>query len=126
MANKQQSFGDFIKKSRIENTGLSLREFCLKHQIDPGNFSKLERGVMEAPQGQDTLERYALALGVKKNSDDWFTFFDLAAASKGRIPQDLMSDEELVRKLPAVFRTLRQKRVEEDDLDKLVDIVRKS
>lgn len=120
------TFGEFLRDRRVKNTGLSLREFCATHDIDPGNFSRLERGVMEPPHGADTLERYALALKIERESDDWFLLFDLAAASRGKIPVDLMKDEELVKKLPAVFRTLRQKRVDGDELDELIEMVRKS
>jgi hypothetical protein len=53
------------------------------------------------------LEKYAGALGLERGSDDWLKLFDLAAASRGQLPKDLLSDEELLEKLPALFRTLR-------------------
>jgi len=120
------TFGAFIKDRRITNTGMSLREFCLANGIDPGNFSKLERGMMEPPNGEETLARYAEALKIERNSDDWFRLFDLAAAERGRIPHDLLNDSELVGKLPAVFRTLRQRRVDDDDLEELAQLIRRS
>ena len=50
-------------------------------------------------------------------------FFDLAAAEKGRIPEDLQT-EEVLDKLPILFRTLRGQKVPDDKLDELVDLVR--
>ncbi|MCM8794588.1 MAG: hypothetical protein NC819_02130 [Candidatus Omnitrophica bacterium] len=114
-----RSFGEFFKAKRQE-LGLTLREFCLKHKLDPGNHSRLERGLLPPPQDRDRLEEYARYLGLKQGSDDWYLFFDLAAAAKGRIPEELMEDKEVVAKLPLVFRTLRGKRLSDKELDELV------
>ncbi len=116
-------FGEFFKAKR-QAIGLTLREFCLKHKLDPGNLSRLERGLLPPPQDRKLLEQYATSLAIKTGSGDWYTFFDLAAASKGRIPDDILQDEEAVAKLPLVFRTLRGKRLTEKQLDELVKKVR--
>lgn len=104
--------------------GLSLRDFCLKHQLDPGNMSRLERGLLPPPRDRDRLEEYAKYVGLERDSDDWYTFFDLAAAAQGRIPQELLEDEELVAKLPLIFRALRGKRLSHKRLGDLVKKVR--
>ena len=39
----------------------------------------------------------------------WYSLVDLAAADRGIIPNDIMENEELVKELPAFFRTLRGK-----------------
>lgn len=113
------AFGEFFKAKRqaLEQT---LREFCLKHKLDPGNLSRLERGLLPPPEDRDVLERYAKCLNLKPGSDDWYTFFDLAAAAKGRIPQEILEDKDVVAKLPLVFRTLRGKRLTDKALDDLV------
>ena len=118
-------FGEFFKTKR-QALGLTLRDFCLKYELDPGNLSKLERGLLPPPQDRDVLEKYAKCLGLKSGSDDWYAFFDLAAAAKGRLPAELMEDEEVVAKLPLVFRTLREKRITDKALDELVRKVRGS
>jgi len=118
-------FGEFFKEKR-QALGLTLREFCLKHKLDPGNLSRLERGLLPPPQDRDRLEEYAKCLGLKSGSDDWYAFFDLAAAAKGRIPEEIMEDKELVAKLPLVFRTLRGKRLTDKVLDDLVKKIKGS
>lgn len=118
-------FGQFFKEMRLR-TGLSLRQFCLDHGLDPGNISKMERGLASPPQSKDKLEEYAQYLSIEKDSDDWYKFFDYAAASTGRIPPDVMSDEELVKKLPVVFRTLRGQKLSVEKLSDLVELIRRS
>lgn len=112
-------FGAFFKELRLK-TGLTLREFCLEHHLDPGNLSRLERGLVPPPQGREKLEEYAGFLGLRKGSDPWYQFFDLAAAEVGRIPEDVMSDAQVVAKLPLLFRTLRGQKVPEEKLDELI------
>ena len=118
-------FGELVKRHRL-NAGLTLREFCLKHTIDPGNFSRIERGLSPPPQRRDLLERYAKALRLKRGSDEWLELFDTAAAVRGEIPADLMSDSEVVDKLPVLFRTLRAMQLPAESLDELVDLIRRS
>lgn len=116
-------FGEFFKEMRLK-TGMSLRQFCIEHGLDAGNISRIERGVAAPPQSREKLEEYAGYLGIEEDSDDWYNFFDYAAAAAGRIPQDVMSDEELVKKLPVVFRTLRGQKLSAEQLRELAESIR--
>ncbi len=78
------------------------------------------------PQNPELLEKYATALGLVRGSDEWLEFFDVAAAERGELPPDLLSDEELVEKLPVLFRTLRGQPVPPEKLDELVERIRRS
>lgn len=100
-----ETFGELFKARRAA-LGLSLRAFCSKHGIDPSNLSKLERGRLPPPQGAK-LREYAVCLGLREGSDDWYQFHDLAAAGAGIVPEDLRG-EALAAKLPVLFRTLRE------------------
>lgn len=119
-------FGSYFKELRREMTELSLRKFCEKNGYDPGNISKLERGILPPPQSRDKIRDYAEAIGLEEGSEEWVEFFDRAAASRGDIPQEILNDEEIAGKLPVLFRTLRGDRVAEDELDKLIQALRKS
>lgn len=119
------AFGILMKRLRVHK-GLTLREFCLVNGFDPGNYSRLERGLFPPPQKEELLEKYATALSLKRGSDEWLEFFDLAATSRGEIPKDLLSDEELLGKLPLVFRTLRGSALSPEKLDDLIDTIRRS
>ncbi len=118
-------FAAMLKRIRLEH-GMTLREFCLKNEIDPGNYSRLERGLFPPPESHELLERYAIALGLKPGSDQWLELFDLAAAERGKIPEDIMSDEKVVDKLPVLFRTMRGKQLSSEQLDELIEKIRRS
>jgi len=118
-------FGALLKKRRLEK-GQTLREFCLEHGFDPSNYSRMERGLFPPPQSRELLEKYAAALGLKPGTDGWMELFDIAAAQRGEVPADLMSNAEVVDKLPVLFRTMRGKQVSPEMLDELVEKIRKS
>jgi transcriptional regulator with XRE-family HTH domain len=118
-----KSFGEFLKQKRIA-TGQTLRAFCAAHGFDVGNFSKLERGVLAPPHGDDRLGAYAEALGLDRESSEWFEFFDLAAAARGEIPSDLLSDAKVVDRLPVMFQAMRD--MDPAKLDRFIDLVRRS
>jgi len=121
---KAKLFGNYFKGLRIKRR-LTLRQFCEKFGFDAGNISKLERGLLPPPQSREKLEQYAQALGLKKGSTTWYEFFDLAAASRGQIPEEILANDKLVAKLPVLFRTLRGERVPEEKLDELIEAIRK-
>ena len=120
---RANGFGEFFKTKR-RGLGLSLRAFCRKNGLDPGNMSKLERGVLAPPESRGKLEAYAAMLGLEEGSDDWFEFFDLAAAARGRIPDGLLEDERVVRALPIMYRTLRKDKPDREEVERLMKLIR--
>jgi transcriptional regulator with XRE-family HTH domain len=120
-----ERFGEIFKRLRIASNQ-TLRAFCAKHQYDPGNISRLERSRSSPPESREILEDYAKALKLKKDSEDRQAFFDAAAAECGRVPDDLLEDEELVDKLPVLFRALRDSKPHEDGLDELIEKIRRA
>jgi len=125
MKDKHTHFADYFKALRKERR-VTLRAFCEKAGADPGNISRLERGGMIPPQDREILSRYAKALDLAEGSNEWYQFFDLAAAHQGIIPHDLMDDAELVKKLPAFFRTLRGQKPTEEELRKVLHKIKES
>ncbi len=117
-------FGQFFKEKRTA-LNLTLREFCRKNGLDPGNVSKIERGILPPPQGEDQRTKYAEALGIQKGSDDWLKFFDYAAADVGRVPDDFQNDERLLAKLPLLFRTARGADLSDEELKRLIEELKK-
>lgn len=125
MNKKRVSFGEYFKRLRVMQ-GATLRDFCIEKGFDAGNISKLERGLLPPPQNEGKLAEYAAALGIRRGSTEWYEFFDLAAADSGIVPQDLLSDSRVVSRLPAFFRTLRNKKLTAEKLDALIERLRKA
>jgi len=117
------TFGEFFNIKRRE-IGQTLREFCRQNGFDVGNMSKLERDLLPPPQDREKLENYAKALKIKRGTDDWLKFFDLASIFGGRIPEDIMNDEKILTALPLLFRTIKDKSVTEKDLDAIIKTLR--
>jgi transcriptional regulator with XRE-family HTH domain len=118
-----KTFGEFLKQRRIAS-GQTLRAFCAVHGFDVGNLSKMERGVLAPPHADDRLSVYAEALGLERESSEWFEFFDLASAARGEIPSDLLSDAQVVERLPVMFQAMRE--MDPARLDQFIDLVRRS
>lgn len=118
-------FGSFFKKNRLE-TGQSLRGFCLTHGLDAGNISKLERGLIGPPKGGKKLAQWAECLGLAEGSEQHQEFLDLAYACNGRVPPEILSDEQVVKKLPLIFRALRDQENSAEQLDKLVELIKRA
>ena len=119
-------FGSYFAELRRRSLGLTLRQFCRQNGFDPGNISKLERGKLAPPRSTEKLRKYANALLLAEGSDEWIEFLDRAAASRGEFPTDLLLDDNVEAKLPVLFRSLRGDHVSEEELDKLVETLRKS
>ncbi len=119
------SFGNLVKDLRIGQRK-TLRQFCLDHGHDPSNWSKLERGIITPPRDGKTLARWAKQLGLKPESTEWQEFMDLADVARGEIPQHVLEDEELVKKLPVFFRSVRGAELSEKELDDLIRKVKEA
>lgn len=119
------NFGEYFAQLRRKRK-MTLRAFCLKNGFDPSNISKLERGLFKAPQEDYNLRKYAKALGIKDGSDDWMTFFDLAAASNKTFEVKNISDEALLEKLPVLFRAIDREDLREEELDELISLIKQA
>ena len=114
-------FGEYIKNLRTQHR-ITLREFCRRINYDPSNWSKIERGVLLPPKSKLILESIIETLGVEKNSDEYHTVLELAASSY--IPEDLISTPNISEKLPVFFRTLRGQKPTEEELTKLIELLK--
>ena len=118
------TFGELVRVRRL-TAEMSLREFCRQAEVDPSNWSKVERDLLPVFSTRESLERIARLLGIKRNSSEWTTFFDLASLSQQRIPDDLFEDKDILSALPVFFRTVRGERPSSDDLDKLLALLKR-
>ncbi|HPD61371.1 MAG TPA: helix-turn-helix transcriptional regulator [Thermodesulfobacteriota bacterium] len=117
-------FGKFIKEKRLSK-GLGLREFCKMIEVDASNWSKIERGVLAPPQDEEKLKKIAMVLGIGFKSALWREMKDKASIAAGIIPQDILSDAKVLNSLPMFFRTLRSEKPTPEELDRLIQMMKK-
>jgi len=117
-----KTFGDFVKELRISKE-ITLREFCRKSRQDPSNWSKIERDLIPPPKSKIALEQIAFAMEIEPNTEEFNTLNDLAAISF--IPKELLGEEEILGKLPVFFRTVRGGPPNEQELEELIELIRK-
>lgn len=122
MEKNLKKFGNLLKNLRIAKK-LTLREACGLTSYDPSNWSKIERGILSPPSDERTLKNWAKILGIIKNKKQTQEFIDTAKIAQGSIPQDILSQDVLVDKLPAFFRTLRNKKPTKKEIDRLIKLI---
>ena len=105
-------FGEMVKNARIEMR-LTLRECARELHVDCSNYSKVERGITQAPLSQETLTAWADFFGIVGEHRQ--EFFDAAYASRNEFPPDISNDENLMAVLPAFLRIARDTPKEEID-----------
>jgi transcriptional regulator with XRE-family HTH domain len=117
-------FGKLHKKLR-EGKGLTLRKYSQLVGQDPGNISRIERGVSSPPQNNDILKKMAITLELTEDSVLWNDFFDTAAIDAGRLPNEILSDQELLKSLPVLLRTLTGRKLTDNKINELIDLIKK-
>ena len=117
-------FGELTKGER-KRRGIGLREFCKLIDTDASNWSKVERGLLSPPQSDEKLSLIAKVLDIEVDSDMYIEMVDKARIDAGIIPKDILSDREVLNALPMFFRTIRSEKPTPEELDRLIDFIRK-
>lgn len=123
MKKNLMKFGEKLKSLR-EKKELSLRDICKLTNYDPSNWSKIERGIISPPSDEKVLSKWAKILGISRKARAFREFVDEASIAQGIIPQDILSQKNAVKSLPAFFRTVRNKRPTKEEIDKLIELIR--
>lgn len=118
------TFGEKVRERRKE-LRLGLREFAQRANVDPGNLSKIERGRLNPPQDSDTLDKICLALELELGSEEAVELQDQAAVEAGNIPKDLLDDKEIVARLPSLLRTVKNRQLDAEQMERLIEMIRK-
>ncbi|MBQ1528302.1 helix-turn-helix domain-containing protein [Candidatus Saccharibacteria bacterium] len=117
-------FHELFKRKRMEIG--TVREFARESGLDLAYVSRLENGVILPPKDGEKLARLADALRIVEGSEEWQEFMDLAAIAKNELPEDLRDDERVAKVLPAFYRAMRYKELGEEDLQKLLELIKES
>ena len=115
----ERTFGAFLRQKRLAG-GYGLRRFAQEIGWQPSNLSAVERGRKNPPREETVLAAIASALGLETGSEDWHTFFDLAARP-GEPPADVSSYTARQPVIPVLLRTLENRQLSEEELRQLID-----
>lgn len=121
MPRNLKKFGSLLNDLRTENN-LSIREVCKLVSYDPSNWSKIERGLISPPSDDKTLKLWAKMLKV--TSDKIQEFIDDAKIAQGIIPDDILNKAEMLELMPAFFRTVRNKKPNKEEIDRLINLIK--
>ncbi len=118
------NFGQILEELRIKK-GLTLRQTCRLLNYDPSNWSKIERGKLSPPSAEKILKKWAKVLGLLKEVEI-NEFIDKAKLAEGRLPQDVLKQDDIVGLLPIFFRTIRNKKPTRREINQLIKLIRRS
>lgn len=116
-------FGQFIKEKR-QKLGYTLREFCKKYNLDPGNWSKIERELHKPPKNKLILNEIARYLEIQENSPEYINLLDIADFDQGKIPEDILKNDDIKNLLPLFFRTIRDTKPTEKELLGIIEAIK--
>ena len=115
-------FKEWFKQRRMK-VG-TVREFAKAAGLDAAYVSRLENGIILPPRASAKLHRLGMALGLEEGSGEWQEFLDLAAVAKNELPEDLQDNERAKAILPAFYRTLRNEKLDEEDMRELFEMIK--
>lgn len=118
-----KEFGAFVRDLRLKN-GITARGAAEACGMLPSNFSKLEHGALLPWHDPVKQKSLAAAIGIQEGSAKSDEFFDLAARATKSVPADLADIISRNEALPLLLRTIGNKRLSSDEVERLVAIVR--
>jgi transcriptional regulator with XRE-family HTH domain len=124
-AKKPKTFGELLKKIRVEEAGIGLRAFANLINMKPSNLSNIERGRIPPPASRKAIDTICDALGLPKTDLRRDELFDLAAKAKNRIPADVADAVKEQPGIPVLVRTVANKQLSEKKLRELAEYIKK-
>jgi len=120
-----KTFGEYIRNRRIKQD-LSLRKFCKIYEYDIAYLSRLENNREKPSLKKEWLEKLGSALGIPIASKEWKMYEDLAHKANNKLPNDITDKaSEVLTLLPAFLRTRDNKRISNQQVEKLIKFLKK-
>ena len=86
----------------------------------------MERNILSPSLDDEKLAGYASALQIKRDSEEWVLFHDLAHTAKGALPKDLLNNPQILSLLPAFYRTARGEKLDKKKIKDLIRLLNKA
>lgn len=117
------TFGRLIRLRRGE-LEMRLGELARRADLDAGNLSRIENGRVPPPQNEAVLSRIFMALDLEADGPTAKHLRDVAAIENGRIPHDIVADEQIMAQMPLLLRSVAKHRLNPEEVDRLVGLIR--
>lgn len=114
-------FNNYFKHRRME-LGYTARGFAKEKGYDVGYISRLENGIIAPPAEHEKVVALAKALEIEEGTSEWEEFLDMVAVARSEVPEDLRSDEAVLKILPAFYRGARKKTFGKGEVEKLIEL----
>lgn len=121
----KNTFGQMLKKIRVEEADIGLRAFANMIDMKPSNLSNIERGRIPPPANKEAIDKICDALGLATNDPRRDNLFDLAAVAAHRIPADVAETIKENPGVPVLVRTVANKQLSEEKLKELSEYIKK-
>jgi transcriptional regulator with XRE-family HTH domain len=116
-------FGQLLKKIRVEEANLGLRNFAELVELQPSNLSNIERGKIPPPANKETLDRICDTLGLSPTDPRRAELFDLAVEDSKRVPADIATAIKENEGVPVLVRTVANKQLSDEKLRELAKYI---
>lgn len=123
--NSRKTFGEMLKKLRVEEAGIGLRAFADMINMKPSNLSNIERSRIPPPASRKAIDSICDTLGLPREDQRREKLFDLAAKAKNRIPADVAEAVKKQPGIPVLVRTVANKQLSEKKLRELAEYIKK-
>ena len=120
-----ETFGSLLKKIRLEEARIGLRDFADLIGWKPSNLSNVERGRVRPPADHKKVLEICDALGLASDDPRRTQLIDLAAQSRGAVPGDVAEAIREEPAIPVLVRTVTNKRLDEKKLSELAEYIKK-
>ena len=112
-------FGDEFIELRI-STGFSLRKFCKKMNLDPGNWSRVERGVSKPPLEEEFYDKVKNIFNITSSKKEEL----ISMAKTIRILPKELQETELMKHMPVMLRKVDGQPLKNNEIQGLVDWIK--
>ncbi len=123
-ARSKETFGQMLKKLRLDEAGMGLRAFAAMIEMQPSNLSNIERDRIAPPAARQAIDRICDALGLADSDARRTQLFDLAAHAANRIPADVADAVRQQPGVPVLVRTVANKQLSEEKLRELAEYIK--
>ena len=124
LSKSKTTFGQMLKKLRLDEAGIGLRAFAAMIEMQPSNLSNIERDRVPPPASRQAVDRICDALGLADSDLRRAQLFDLAANVANRIPADVADAVRKQPGVPVLVRTVANKQLSEKKLRELAEYIK--